>query len=65
MFTRFCQPYGRKGTTFKNVPNNSIQAMKFPEAPHSLKMACGEIQKESMEVVVNPHQPEWVILAGY
>ena len=36
---------GGRGTTFKNVPNNSIQAMKFPEAPHSLKMACGENPK--------------------
>ena len=33
---------GGRGATFKNVPNNSIQAMKFPNAPHSLKMACGE-----------------------
>jgi len=36
---------GGRGTTFKNVPNNSIQAMKFPNAPHSLKMACGENPK--------------------
>jgi len=36
---------GGRGATFKNVPNNSIQAMKFPNAPHSLKMACGENPK--------------------
>jgi imidazolonepropionase-like amidohydrolase len=36
---------GGRGATFKNVPNNSIQAMKFPKAPHSLKMACGENPK--------------------
>ncbi len=36
---------GGRGATFKNIPNNSIQAMKFPNAPHSLKMACGENPK--------------------
>lgn len=37
--------FGGRGTTFKNVSQNTIQAMKFPGAPHSLKMACGENPK--------------------
>jgi len=37
--------FGGRGTTFKNISQNTIQAMKFPNAPHSLKMACGENPK--------------------
>ena len=36
---------GGRGTVFKNVPATSYQAMKFPGAPQSLKMACGENPK--------------------
>ena len=36
---------GGRGVTLKNVPSVSYQAMKFPSAPHSLKMACGENPK--------------------
>ena len=31
--------------TAKNVQRNTINSMKFPGAPHSLKMACGENPK--------------------
>jgi imidazolonepropionase-like amidohydrolase len=37
--------FGGRGATFKNVSQNTVQAMKFPGAPHSLKMACGENPK--------------------
>lgn len=36
---------GGRGVTLKNVPSVSYQAMKFPSAPHGLKMACGENPK--------------------
>ena len=36
---------GGRGATFKNIPRNTIHDMKFPGAPHSLKMACGENPK--------------------
>jgi imidazolonepropionase-like amidohydrolase len=36
---------GGRGVTLKNVPTTSYQAMKFPSAPHGLKMACGENPK--------------------
>jgi imidazolonepropionase-like amidohydrolase len=37
--------FGGRGVTLKNVPARSVQGMKFPDAPHSLKMACGENPK--------------------
>lgn len=36
---------GGRGVTLKNVAATSVQAMKFPDAPHGLKMACGENPK--------------------
>jgi imidazolonepropionase-like amidohydrolase len=36
---------GGRGVTVKNVPAVSYQAMKFPDAMHGLKMACGENPK--------------------
>ncbi len=36
---------GGRATVLKNVPAVSYQAMKFPGAPQSLKMACGENPK--------------------
>jgi imidazolonepropionase-like amidohydrolase len=37
--------FGGRGVVVKNVPAISEQAMKFPGAPYSLKMACGENPK--------------------
>ena len=37
--------FGGRGVTLKNVPARTAQEMKFPGAPHSLKMACGENPK--------------------
>lgn len=36
---------GGRGVTIKNVPSRTVQGMKFPGAPHGLKMACGENPK--------------------
>ena len=36
---------GGRGVTLKNVPSTIYQGMKFPGAPHGLKMACGENPK--------------------
>ncbi|MCR8924282.1 amidohydrolase [Dasania sp. GY-MA-18] len=36
---------GGRGVTLKNIPAITVQAMKFPDAPYSLKMACGENPK--------------------
>lgn len=36
---------GGRGVTLKNVRSVTVQGMKFPAAPYSLKMACGENPK--------------------
>jgi imidazolonepropionase-like amidohydrolase len=36
---------GGRAVTLKNVYSTSYQGMKFPNAPHGLKMACGENPK--------------------
>jgi imidazolonepropionase-like amidohydrolase len=36
---------GGRGVTLRNVPATTYQAMKFPNAPQGLKMACGENPK--------------------
>jgi imidazolonepropionase-like amidohydrolase len=36
---------GGRGVVLKNVPARTVQGMKFPAAPYSLKMACGENPK--------------------
>lgn len=37
--------FGGRGVTLKNIPGRSVMEMKFPGAPHGLKMACGENPK--------------------
>jgi imidazolonepropionase-like amidohydrolase len=37
--------FGGRGVTLKNVYGRTMQQMKFPGAPYSLKMACGENPK--------------------
>ncbi len=36
---------GGRTVVLKNVPATTVQAMKFPDAPYGLKMACGENPK--------------------
>lgn len=36
---------GGRGVTTKNVPSLTVQGMKFPDAPYTVKMACGENPK--------------------
>jgi len=36
---------GGRTVTLKNMPNRSVQEMKFPDSPHGMKMACGENPK--------------------
>ncbi len=37
--------FGGRGVTLRNVPARTVQAMKLPDAPYTLKMACGENPK--------------------
>ncbi|RLV58915.1 amidohydrolase [Parashewanella curva] len=39
--------FGGRGVTIKNVPSISREGMKFPNAPYSIKMACGENPKRT------------------
>ena len=36
---------GGRGVTLKNIRSITVQGMKFPDAPYTLKMACGENPK--------------------
>ena len=36
---------GGRGVTLKNIRSRTVQGMKFPNAPYTLKMACGENPK--------------------
>lgn len=37
--------FGGRGVTLRNVPSETMQGMKFVDAPYGLKMACGENPK--------------------
>jgi imidazolonepropionase-like amidohydrolase len=37
--------FGGRGVIVRNVPSRTVQNMKFPGAPYTLKMACGENPK--------------------
>ena len=37
--------FGGRGVILKNVPSRTVHGMKFPDAPYTLKMACGENPK--------------------
>lgn len=56
---------GGRGVVLKNIPAITVQAMKFPDAPYGLKMACGE---NPMRVYGSRHQfPSTIMgnVAGY
>ncbi len=37
--------FGGRGITLRNIPSRTVQGMKYPGAPYTLKMACGENPK--------------------
>ena len=37
--------FGGRGVTLRNTASRTVQGMKFPDAPYTLKMACGENPK--------------------
>lgn len=37
--------FGGRGVTLRNAPSRTVAGMKFPDAPYTLKMACGENPK--------------------
>jgi imidazolonepropionase-like amidohydrolase len=67
--------FGGRGVTLKNIPARTVQAMKFPDAPYSLKMACGENPKRiygernqppaSRMANVAAYRTAWIAAADY
>ena len=56
---------GGRGVTLKNVPGQSVMEMKFPGAPHGLKMACGENPKRVYGSRRQPPSTRMGNVAGY
>jgi len=56
---------GGRGVTLKNVPATSYQAMKFPNAPQGLKMACGENPKRNYGGQMRAPSTRMGNVAGY
>jgi imidazolonepropionase-like amidohydrolase len=56
---------GGRGTVLKNVAATTMQDMKFPGAPHGLKMACGENPKRVYGERAQSPMTRMGNLAGY
>ncbi len=58
---------GGRSVTVKNVPGRNVMDMKFPGAPHGLKMACGENPKRVYGGRTTPVAPKTRMgnVAGY
>ena len=56
---------GGRGVTVKNIPSRTVQGMKFPGAPYSLKMACGENPKDVYGKGHGSPQTRMANVAGY
>ena len=56
---------GGRGTVLKNVAATTMQDMKFPGAPHGLKMACGENPKRVYGMRGQSPMTRMGNLAGY
>jgi imidazolonepropionase-like amidohydrolase len=57
--------FGGRGVTVKNVPSRTAEGMKFPGAPYSLKMACGENPKRVYGSRNSAPQTRMGNVAGY
>ena len=57
--------FGGRGVTLKNVLSRTAQGMKFPNAPYTLKMACGENPKRVYGTRGRPPGTRMGNMAGY
>ncbi|MEO0818750.1 MAG: amidohydrolase [Pseudomonadota bacterium] len=57
--------FGGRGVTVKNVASRTVQGMKFPNAPYTLKMACGENPKRVYGTRRQPPGSRMGNFAGY
>ena len=56
---------GGRGVTLRNVQATTYQGMKFPGAPHGLKMACGENPKRYYGGMMRAPMTRMGNVAGY
>lgn len=56
---------GGRSVIIKNVPARTMQGMKFPGAPHGLKMACGENPKRAYGGMGSTPATRMANVAGY
>ncbi|KFN49105.1 hypothetical protein P873_12495 [Arenimonas composti TR7-09 = DSM 18010] len=56
---------GGRGVVLRNVPGTSVMDMKFPDAPHAVKMACGENPKRVYGSRGQSPQTRMGNIAGY
>ncbi len=66
--------FGGRGVTLRNVPSRTVQDMKMPDAPYTLKMACGENPKRVYGKKGGPasrmgnvarYRKSWIAAAAY
>ncbi|HHL43132.1 MAG TPA: amidohydrolase [Hellea balneolensis] len=66
--------FGGVGVTVRTLPARTVQSMKFPEAPSTLKMACGENPKNVYRNKGGPasrmgnfagYRENWIEAQGY
>ncbi len=66
--------FGGRSVVLKNVPARTAEAMKFPNAPYGLKMACGENPKRVYGKKGGPstrmgnmagYRKSWIAARGY
>ena len=56
---------GGRGVTLKNIWSRTVQGMKFPGAPYTLKMACGENPKRVYGGINSEPSTRMGNVAGY
>lgn len=57
--------FGGRGVTLRNVPGRTVQDLKFPGAPYTLKMACGENPKRRYGSINRAPSTRMGNVAGY
>ncbi|PHR61947.1 MAG: amidohydrolase [Robiginitomaculum sp.] len=66
--------FGGRGVTLRNIASRTVQGMKMPNAPYTLKMACGENPKRVYKSRGGPgsrmanfshYRKNWIKAQGY
>jgi len=46
--------FGGRGVTLRNAPSRTVSRDEFPDAPYTLKMACGENAEAGLLAITRP-----------